>query len=124
MGYERRSLSGGLIVSRVIRRLSFALCLWSVAGCQQLYEFPHREAYAELRSVQKGWTEQDIRTKLGVPDHHFAAGTPPSTYCIAGRACERREVTSKLLVYTRGKPVAYYFFDASGKVEHVYVGGS
>jgi len=33
-------------------------------------------------------------------------------------------VTGKFLVYVRGKPSAYYFLDASGRVEHVYVGGA
>ena len=35
-----------------------------------------------------------------------------------------RIVTSRLLVYIRGKPSAFYFLDASGRVEYVSVGGA
>jgi hypothetical protein len=44
---------------------------------------------------------------------------------MAGRAClTDRIVTSRLLVYIRGKPSAFYFLDASGRVEYVSVGGA
>jgi hypothetical protein len=44
---------------------------------------------------------------------------------MAGRAClTDRIVTSRLLIYIRGKPSAFYFLDASGRVDYVSVGGA
>ena len=106
-----------------LKALFGALFLVSL-GCQDVYEFPHREEYAHLRSVQRGWTEAEVRTKLGVPVAGHPAGTPPSVYCIEGRFCHERPVTGKLLIYTYGKPTAFYFLDPAGRVEHVFVGGS
>lgn len=106
------------------RKMLLGFLLLLPVGCQELAEFPHREDYAFLRSVQKGWTEAQIRTKLGVPHAEHKAGTPPSVYCIEGRFCHERAITGKLLIYIRGEPTAFYFLDSSGKVEHVFVGGS
>lgn len=119
-----RAEQNGTFAGRAIRRLVFVGFAWSVLGCQQIYEMPHREAYAQARSVKTGWAEADIRAKLGAPEREFAAGTPSSTYCVPGRACEDREVRGKLLIYTFGKPIGYYFLDTAGRVEYVYVGGS
>jgi hypothetical protein len=49
---------------------------------------------------------------------------PRRLACI-GRSCRTdRVVSNRLLVYIHGKPSAYYFLDASGRVEYVYVGGA
>jgi hypothetical protein len=73
-----------------------------------------------------GASEADIRSALGEPAFVHPAGTRPEVYCVPGRACRtsRRIVSSRLLIYIRGKPSAYYFLDAAGRVEYVYVGGA
>jgi len=94
-------------------------------GCQSVLEFPHREDYAALRAIKTGATEGEIRSALGEPAFVHPKGTRPEGYCLAGRTCSTsRIVTGRLLVYLRGKPSAYYFLDAAGRVEHVYVGGA
>lgn len=95
-----------------------------LVSCQAVSEFPHREQYALLRSVKPGWREAEVRAKLGVPNAEFRAGTPPSVYCMKGRSCQERPITGKLLIYVHGEPTGYYFFDAKGQVEYVFVGGS
>ena len=94
-------------------------------GCQSVLEFPHRQDYAALRAIKTGATEAEIRSALGEPAFVYPKGTGPEIYCMAGRAClTDRIVTSRLLVYIRGKPSAFYFLDASGRVEYVSVGGA
>jgi hypothetical protein len=95
------------------------------AACQSVWEFPHREDYATLRAIKIGATEAEIRSALGEPAFVHPKGTRPGVYCLSGRTCRTdRIVTGRLLVYIRGKPSAYYFLDASGRVEYVYVGGA
>jgi hypothetical protein len=107
-------------------RIAMALAITAtmMAGCQSALEYPYREAYATLRAIKVGATEPDIRRALGEPASVHLKGTPPSVYCLTGRACTDRAVTGRLLVYVRGKPSAYYFLDSAGRVEYVYVGGA
>ena len=92
-------------------------------GCRA-GELPFKEDYERFRRVNKGMTEKAVREQLGTPQFEYKAGTPPAEFCVKGRACERRAVTGKLLIYIATEPVAYVFIDANGFVEHVYVGGS
>ena len=106
-------------------RLAWIGALVVTAACQSVWEFPHREDYAALRAIKVGATEAEIRSALGEPDFAHPKGTRPEVYCLSGRACRvDRIVSNRLLVYIRGKPSAYYFLDASGRVEYVYVGGA
>jgi hypothetical protein len=96
----------------------------ALTACQAVWEFPHRDHYAALRAIKVGATEPEIRSALGEPASVHPKGTPPSVYCLTGRACTDRAVTGRLLVYVRGKPSAYYFLDSAGRLEYVYVGGA
>jgi hypothetical protein len=96
----------------------------ALASCQSVWEFPHWDDYAILRAIKTGATEPEIRSALGEPDYVHTQGTPPSVYCMTGRACPNRPVSGRLLIYVRGKPSGFYFLDTGGRVEYVYVGGA
>lgn len=106
---------------RLVTALGATLAL---ASCQSVWEFPHRDAYATLRAIKLGATEAEIRSALGEPDYAYTKGASPDVYCMPGRACPKRSVSGRLLIYVRGKPSGFYFLDTSGRVEYVYVGGA
>ena len=111
-------------MSKRVRLVTVLGGMLALTACQSVWEFPHRDAYAALRAIKTGATEPEIRRALGEPDFVHPKGTLPRVYCLPGRACTDRAVSGRLLVYVRGKPSAYYFLDATGRVEFVYVGGA
>ena len=111
-------------MSKRVRLVTVLGGMLALTACQSVWEFPHRDAYAALRAIKTGATEPEIRRALGEPDFVYPKGTLPRVYYLPGRACTDRAVSGRLLVYVRGKPSAYYFLDATGRVEFVYVGGA
>jgi SmpA / OmlA family len=103
-----------------------ALCLVCLAltGACRLVPQVDPETYAKFRAISVGMTEEQVRQNLGEPTFVHQRGAQPEIYCVQGWACERREIQHKLLIYRGVEPIAYVFFDSSGKVEHVFVGGS
>ena len=106
----------------ILAILLLALVAFSLA-CR-LGEFPFREQYAKFRSIKPGMTEEQVRKALGEPTYEYSKGISPDKYCVPGWVCDRTEITHKLLIYKAGEPIAYVYFDTSGKVEHAHVGGS
>jgi len=81
--------------------------------------------YSRARSIQLGMMEADVRARLGEPSWLYEAGTAPEDYYVTGYTYQRREISSKVLIYFGGMDmIVYVYLDRDGRVEHVFIGGS
>jgi hypothetical protein len=105
-------------------RRRFLLCLLVAAhtliGCDE----PFQEEHKKFASVVKGMSEQDVTQRLGEPYRMYTAADAPSNYYVEGYAREERPISGKVLIYMGTDSIAYVYIDKTGKVEHVFVGGS
>jgi hypothetical protein len=80
--------------------------------------------YARFRSVKRGWTEAQVKAKLGNPYRVCKPSNASSACWVSGFAHPRRPATGPVYVYLGDEPIAYVFLDLHGNVEEVFVGGS
>jgi hypothetical protein len=80
--------------------------------------------YQQYQAIRHGMTEAAVIERLGPPHHEYGSGTAPADYGVPSRTQPDRAVTGRLWVYLRSNPVAYVFFDTSGRVEKVGFGWS
>ena len=107
-------------VQKAVRSPCVAVMVVGVACCAcRLGEFPFGEQYAQFRSIKPGMTEAQVREKLGEPAFTYQKGVSADEYCVRGWACDRSEITNRLLIDKAGEPIAYVYFDSASRVEHV-----
>ena len=80
--------------------------------------------YDKLRSVQVGWTEEQVKAHLGEPWKVYTKDGAPEDYYVEGWAHKERPITNKVWIYIEDEPSAYVYFDAQNRVEEIFVGGS
>lgn len=88
---------------------------------------PHpvfKQDYDRFHAITVGMTEQEVRQKLGEPNHIHEKATAPSDYYVKGYSFKERPITNKVLIYIALEPIAYVYLDNQGRVEEVFVGGS
>jgi hypothetical protein len=108
---------------RYVAVVSLSVFTIGLTGCSEVTD-PFAEDYKRFRAIQKGFTEAEVKERLGLPQQVHERGVPPSAYCPEGYSCEKRRITGKLFIYFGAEPVAYIYFDQHNRVEHLYVGGS
>jgi hypothetical protein len=82
------------------------------------------EDYQRFRAIRVGMTEAEVRNALGEPQFVYEGATAPVDYYVKGYSFEQRPISGRVLIYVGGEPIAYIYTDRTGKVEHVFVGGS
>ncbi len=61
---------------------------------------------------------------LGQPTFRYDQSDAPSEYYVSGYSYKRRTITGYVYIYVRNEAIGYVWFDNSGRVEEVFVGGS
>ena len=114
--------------SAIIRPVSFAVILTvlstsvCLSGCERIG--PDRDTYEKFGKVKVGMSEAQVRDMLGEPYKEYTRENAPQDYYVEGWEYEQRQIKKKVLIFIEGSPICYVYFDASGKVEHTFVGGS
>lgn len=80
--------------------------------------------YARFRAVKTGWTEEEVRRRLGPPYRAYDRATAPKDYYVRGWARKERAITNRVLIYMGDEPIAYIYIDGENRVEDVFVVGS
>jgi outer membrane protein assembly factor BamE (lipoprotein component of BamABCDE complex) len=107
--------------------LGLALLI-SLAGLLMLFVIKVNKVlepdYKRLEVIQVGMTEAEVIQILGPPHKIFRKETAPKDYYVSGWSYKKRDITNKVLIYSFGEPIAYYYLDENNKVEDIYIGGS
>lgn len=75
--------------------------------------------------LELGLTQDEVRARFGrEPNYAYRAGSAPADYYVEGWARRERPITSSVWIYIEGEPICYVWFDADGRVEDWFVGGS
>lgn len=69
-------------------------------------------------------SEKEVIDLLGEPHKIYHRDSAPKDYYVPGYAHKERAITNKVLIYSFGEPIAYYYIDESSKVEDIFIGGS
>lgn len=80
--------------------------------------------YAKFRAVKTGWTEEEVRRRLGPPYRAYDRATAPKDYYVRGWARKERAITHRVLIYIGDEPIAYIYIDRENRVEETYIVGS
>lgn len=95
---------------------AFGVLLWATDF------FGHEELRNRLRI---GMTEAQVRDAMQrEPTHVYHRDTAPRDYYVDGWSCRERAITGKVWIFVCGEPICYVWFDRSGVVEDIFVGGS
>ena len=107
------------------QRAAIASFRWAIVGpFRWSVERVLSADYARYRSVRLGWTETQVRDRLGPPYGAYDRDTAPADWRVKGWGQPRRAITHRVLVYIGSEPIAYVFLDKDGRVEEVFVTGS
>ena len=78
----------------------------------------------DFQKITIGMDRQQVASVLGPPLASYPSGTHPSVYGVQGYFCPQRISVGDVYVYVNGEAVCYIFFDPSGNVSAVDIGGS
>ena len=84
-----------------------------------------RPTLAMWEQVKLGDTEAEVLAIAGPPDRQYDRDSAPERYYIGEMAYRARPITWKVFIY-RGDPdlTMFVWFDESGRVEDIFIGGS
>src|SRR5262245_60410226 len=113
------------------RELAFVLIwlalflIWPAKYVREGAQALGAENYFRYWSIKPGWTEAQLKAKLGNPVRVCTASGDPSGCWVHGYSHPDRQVTGTVYIYTvSGDTIAYVFLSPVGRVEEKCLAGS
>jgi len=113
---------GGAIMGFLV--LLALLCIFGLLSHCKPVQNLMSSNYADFNAIAPGWSENQTKAFLGLPDREHTAEAAPSNWKEFGYLEPERGITGKVLVYLSGDIVCSCFLDKNGVVEETFIGGS
>lgn len=112
-------------ITRTTAKLLLALTLVAVFALIVVRQYQRDYSSSSLlfTKIERGMSEQEVRTLLGEPYREHKADES-ADYYLEGWSHDKRAISGKVLIYLNADVICYVYFDRNFKVEHIFIGGS